>query len=181
MPPQLSNESVSAISVDSSNALFAAFVQFSFPTVIGRGVYFSLDTGASWTYAGLDSLAVFRLISYGDTTYAITNIGLYKLTRSPFLGVSGGQLMPSGFRLSQNFPNPFNPSTRIQFSIPISQHVSVKIFDLLGAEITTLVNEFKPPGTYTVTWDARKLPSGVYFCRLQSESFTEMKKLLLLR
>ncbi|HYQ85906.1 MAG TPA: T9SS type A sorting domain-containing protein [Bacteroidota bacterium] len=181
MPSQLSNESVSAISVDSSNALFAAFVQFSFPAVIGRGVYFSLDTGASWTYAGLDSLPVFRLVSYGDTTYAITNIALYKLTRSPFLGVSGGQLMPSGFLLSQNFPNPFNPSTRIQFSIPISQHVSVKIFDLLGAEITTLVNEFKQPGTYTVTWDARKLPSGVYFCRLQSESFTEMKKLLLLR
>jgi len=181
MPSQLSNVSVSSISVDSSNALFAAFVQFAFPTVIGRGVYFSLDTGASWTYAGLDSLSVFRLVSYGDTTYAITNIGLYKLTRSPALGVSGGRLMPSGFGLSQNFPNPFNPSTRIQFSIPVSQHVSVKIFDLLGTEITTLVNEFKPPGTYTVTWDARKLPSGVYFCRLKSESFTEMKKLLLLR
>ncbi|TLY32996.1 MAG: hypothetical protein E6K56_01895 [Ignavibacteria bacterium] len=127
MPSQLSGVSVSAISVDSGNALFASFVQFSFPTAIGRGVYFSLDTGASWTYAGLDSLSVFRLVSYGDTTYAITNIGLYKLTRSPASGVSGGKLMPSGFGLSQNYPNPFNPTTRIQFSIPVSQHVSVKI------------------------------------------------------
>jgi photosystem II stability/assembly factor-like uncharacterized protein len=181
MPSRLSGVSVSAISVDSGNALFAAFMQVSLSAVIGRGVYFSLDTGASWTYAGLDSLSVSRLVSYGDTTYAITGIGLYRVTRNAALGVSGGQLMPVGFRLSQNFPNPFNPSTKIQFSLPISQHVVVKIFDLLGMEIATLVNEFKPPGTYTVTWDAGKFPSGVYFCRLQSESFTEMKKLLLLR
>jgi hypothetical protein len=93
------------------------------------------------------------------------------------------------FNLSQNFPNPFNPSTKIKYSIPQTSNVVVKVFDILGNEIETLVNEEKQTGTYEITWYAENLPSGVYFYRIQTgdpstssgHSFVETKKMVLLR
>ncbi|MCX6141962.1 MAG: T9SS type A sorting domain-containing protein [Ignavibacteriales bacterium] len=70
--------------------------------------------------------------------------------------------LPTHFSLEQNYPNPFNPSTKIQFSIPNASFVSLKVFNVLGAEIATLVNENKAAGTYQVTWDGNGYPSGVY-------------------
>jgi hypothetical protein len=89
--------------------------------------------------------------------------------------------VPSEFQLSQNYPNPFNPSTKIKFSIPQSSNVDLKVYDILGNEIETLVNEEKPIGTYEVTWFAANLPSGVYFYQLRSGSFLETKKMLLIK
>ncbi len=91
--------------------------------------------------------------------------------------------------LSQNYPNPFNPTTTIQFSIPSPSQgegqrvrsVTLKVYDVLGREIATLVNEQKSPGNYQVTFDGSKLTSGVYFYRLQSGSFSQTKKFLLLK
>ena len=74
--------------------------------------------------------------------------------------------VPTHFTLDQNYPNPFNPSTEIQFSISNTSFVSLKVFNVLGAEIATLANENKPPGTYQVSWDANGYPSGVYLYRL---------------
>jgi len=90
---------------------------------------------------------------------------------------------PSSFRLEQNFPNPFNPSTTITFSIPVgTRHaVSLQVFDLLGQAVTTLIDDYMGAGTYRVTWDASELTSGVYFYRLTAGSFTDTKKLILLR
>jgi flagellar hook assembly protein FlgD len=89
---------------------------------------------------------------------------------------------PLKFRLNQNYPNPFNPSTKIEYQIPLREgFVSLKVYDLLGREVATLVNEQKPAGTYTQQWNATSLPSGVYFYRLQAGAFTETKKLILLR
>jgi poly(3-hydroxybutyrate) depolymerase len=88
---------------------------------------------------------------------------------------------PRESRLSQNFPNPFNPSTEIRYSIGTSGYTSLHVYDLLGREMATLVNGKKSAGTYTVTWNAAALPSGIYFYRLQAGSSIETKKLIILR
>jgi hypothetical protein len=91
-----------------------------------------------------------------------------------------GQLART-FGLSQNYPNPFNPSTIITFSLPTRSFVSLKVFDGLGREIGILVNKELVAGTYTVKWNASGMASGVYFYRLHAGTFTESKKLILLR
>ena len=91
------------------------------------------------------------------------------------------QVVPMYLELSQNHPNPFNPSTSISFTIPHSVPVSLRIYNLLGQEVATLVNEARPPGTYTVRWDGSGQPSGVYFYRLQAGEYVETKKAILLK
>jgi hypothetical protein len=90
-------------------------------------------------------------------------------------------LVPTEFVLYQNYPNPFNPSTSIQYAISSMQFVTLKVYDLLGSEVVTLVNEEKPTGTYEIEFNAAKYPSGVYFYRLQAGSFVETKKMILLK
>lgn len=87
----------------------------------------------------------------------------------------------SNFELHRNYPNPFNPSTTIQFDIPKLSKVTLKIIDMLGREVATLVDEQLHPGEHKVIVDSRTLPSGVYFYRLQSEEFSATKKLLLMK
>jgi hypothetical protein len=89
--------------------------------------------------------------------------------------------MPTTFTLEQNYPNPFNPVTTISFGIPRSSHIRLSIMNVLGQELATPVDEDRDAGFYTVSWDAFKFPSGVYFYRLQAGSFVETKKLILLR
>jgi hypothetical protein len=89
--------------------------------------------------------------------------------------------LPNRFELSQNYPNPFNPSTKIKYQIATSNPVSLKIYDVLGNEVATLINENKSAGNYEVTFDAGNLSSGTYFYKLQTGSFVETKKLLLLK
>jgi hypothetical protein len=89
--------------------------------------------------------------------------------------------VPKEYLLNQNFPNPFNPSTSISFSIPTRSFVSLKVFDLIGREVTTVVSEEMSAGSYIKQWNAQNLPSGVYFYRLQTGAFTQTKKLLLLK
>ena len=89
--------------------------------------------------------------------------------------------MPTEFLLSQNYPNPFNPSTKIKYSVPNSSQVVIKVFDILGNEIETLVSEEKPAGTYEITWYAENLPSGVYFYQLKAGTFIESKKMILMK
>jgi hypothetical protein len=91
------------------------------------------------------------------------------------------ELLPTQFELLQNYPNPFNPTTKIQFSIVDRQLTIVKVYDVLGREVSTLVNGMKEPGTHTVEFDASNLPSGVYFYRLQTADFIETKKLMVLK
>lgn len=88
---------------------------------------------------------------------------------------------PVGFALTQNYPNPFNPATNIKFEIPKTGFVSLKIFDMIGNEISSLVSESKPPGSYDVSWDASNFPSGVYFYELRAGEFTERKKMVLVK
>ena len=88
---------------------------------------------------------------------------------------------PEKFELYQNYPNPFNPSTKISFVIPNSSFVIIKVYNILGKEVTTLVNEKKSAGTYEVTWDAKNLASGIYFYKIQSGDFVQVKKMVLLK
>jgi hypothetical protein len=89
--------------------------------------------------------------------------------------------VPQAFALEQNFPNPFNPTTSFEFKVSGYRFVTFRVFDALGREIATLVNEYKTPGTYRVRWDAGNLPSGVYFYRMQAEEFTETKRMVVLK
>jgi hypothetical protein len=95
--------------------------------------------------------------------------------------VDGNELTPENFVLEQNYPNPFNPATTIKYMIKDQSLVSLKIYDVLGNEVATLVNEIKPKGAYTLNFDASSLPSGVYFYRLTAGNFIETKKMLLLK
>jgi hypothetical protein len=89
--------------------------------------------------------------------------------------------VPYIFELAQNYPNPFNPSTTIKFSIPSESHVILKIYDMLGREVRTLLNEEKAPGNYSANFIAGNLPSGVYLYKLTAGNYTNAKKLVLLK
>jgi hypothetical protein len=89
--------------------------------------------------------------------------------------------IPEEYTLTQNYPNPFNPSTNFTYELSKAGFVSVKVYDLLGREVATLVNEFKPAGSYPATWNAAGFGSGIYFCKMQSGSFTATKKMILMK
>ena len=89
--------------------------------------------------------------------------------------------LPTKYDLAQNYPNPFNPVTAIRYAILRNGYVRLIVFDALGKEIETLVNEKQTAGTYEATWNASQFPSGVYFCKLQSVDFTDTQKLIPLK
>jgi subtilisin-like proprotein convertase family protein len=89
--------------------------------------------------------------------------------------------IPNNYSLNQNYPNPFNPMTTISFDIPKADNVKLVVYDLLGREVALLVNQFRQAGTYDVQFDGSTLSSGVYFYRLETGSFTETKKMLLVK
>jgi Secretion system C-terminal sorting domain len=96
-------------------------------------------------------------------------------------GVENLNNVPNNFYLGQNYPNPFNPSTTISFSIPEEDFVSLKVFNSLGEEVATLVNEIKPSGKYSVSFDASNLTSGVYFYKIKAGKFIGTKKMILIK
>ena len=105
-------------------------------------------------------------VLYGDTT---------------FTGIDEVNTLPDKFVLYQNYPNPFNPTTTIKYEMPKAAYVRLVVYDILGREVATLVNEFKPGGRYSVTFNAGNLSSGIYIYQLRSGSFVANKKLVLLR
>jgi hypothetical protein len=117
--------------------------------------------------------------SRDNTATNLWRIGL--ATSTLVVSVEQETDQPSDFALEQNYPNPFNPSTTFRYSIPTQSKVVIKVYDILGNEITTLMDEEKSVGTYELTWNAVNLPSGVYFYQLRACSFIETKKMLLLK
>lgn len=89
--------------------------------------------------------------------------------------------LPAAWNLAQNYPNPFNPATEIRYSVPKAERMTLKVFNLVGQEVATLVNGVVQPGVYTATFDASDLPSGVYVYRLESDSYTASHKMLLMK
>ena len=110
-----------------------------------------------------------------------TQTGVGTFCNAPVAVESDSISIPDKFELSQNYPNPFNPSTIIRYQLPMAGHISLKVYDVLGNEVATLVNEDKPTGSYKVEFDASNLSSGIYFYKIQAENFIETKKMLLLK
>jgi hypothetical protein len=98
-----------------------------------------------------------------------------------FTGIGNENNIPLKYNLSQNYPNPFNPETKISYAIPVNGLVTLKIYDITGKEIATLVNEVKPAGNYFIDFNGANLSSGAYFYKLESGSFSSVKKLLLIK
>ncbi|MEK7727488.1 MAG: T9SS type A sorting domain-containing protein [candidate division KSB1 bacterium] len=108
-------------------------------------------------------------------------LGVYEVQFTPTAVEERGAFAPASFELEQNFPNPFNPVTSIQFSVGSEQFVSLKVYDVLGKEVATLVAESKPAGVYSVSFHAQHLPSGIYFYKLTAGEFAQVRKMALLR
>jgi hypothetical protein len=119
----------------------------------------------------------------GSNIFAGTDGGVWRRPLSELItAVEESQNnLPGSFVLKQNYPNPFNPTTTINYSIPKSSFVTIKVYDILGREVSTLVNEEKQVGNYKIKFNASKLTSGIYFYRMQAGSFVETKKLILLK
>jgi hypothetical protein len=147
------------------------------------GVFQSTTNGRNWTAinTGLPNTAVFALAVSGTNLFAGTNDGVWRRPLSELTSAAHANDLPSAFNLEQNYPNPFPTSAAIKFQIPSAGDVTLRVFNALGREVTTLVNEQMQPGSYEKSFDASGLGSGVYFYRLQSGSFTESRKLVLQR
>jgi len=149
----------------------------------GYGVYQSADDGVTWSRVnnGLRHTWIYSMASNADgIVFAGTDSdGVYR-TISPVTNVAK-ELRPADFQLGQNYPNPFNPTTNIEVRIDNRELVNLRVFDVLGKEISTLLNEVRPAGVYTVKWDASLLPSGVYLYRLQAGAYVATKKMIVVK
>jgi Secretion system C-terminal sorting domain len=106
-------------------------------------------------------------------------IALYNPTATAVSNISN--TLPKQYSLSQNFPNPFNPTTQIRFSIPEASNVKLTIYDAIGREVGVLVNNYLAAGTYNYTWNARSFASGIYFYRIEAKNFVMVKKMILIK
>ena len=119
---------------------------------------------------------------YDNRIYVGTNNGLYSASIQYLTAVENEQdNLPVNYILYQNYPNPFNPTTTIDYSIPTTSFVTIAVYDILGREVTKLVNEEKQPGNYSILFDGSNFPSSIYFYRIQAGNFVETKKLILLK
>lgn len=119
------------------------------------------------------------LNAQGNLIASTEGMGVFRTT-SVVTEVNDGKIdNPTVFAVSDNYPNPFNPSTTISFTLPTNSYVSLKIFDVLGKEVESIVNEYLAAGTHSVHWNANNMASGVYFYRVQAGVFVETKKLIL--
>jgi hypothetical protein len=148
-------------------------------------VAYTSNGGASWILQRRGVIArVYSLYFINNLTgwAAMWDGTIMKTTTGGFVSVSNlGNEIPSNYKLHQNYPNPFNPVTNIRFDIPRSSHVKLIIYDALGREIATLVNEKLSAGSYESEWNASSYPSGVYFYTLFTKNYSESKKMLLIK
>ncbi|MBI5727716.1 MAG: choice-of-anchor A family protein, partial [Ignavibacteriales bacterium] len=165
-----------AVRVDSVNNIFVSSWLF--------GIYGSSDLGDSWSFLGLGGYGISATFPGPDNKlFAATANGKIFVNDSP-LGTEKDVTtdIPERFSLAQNYPNPFNPTTTISFSIPSAERVTLKVFNILGKEVATLINsDYRVAGSYKVSFNAAQLPSGVYFYRVQAGKYISSKKMVLLK
>jgi photosystem II stability/assembly factor-like uncharacterized protein len=145
--------------------------------------YVSYDNGDSWSELNLGITSAGSSLEFDSNGFlyaGTTNRGVFRSVETTS-SIQAKNNVPSTYFLSQNYPNPFNPSTTIRFTITDFRFTTLKVYDVLGNEVATLVNEEKPTGNYEVEWEATGLPSGIYFYRLQAGSFVETKKMVLIK
>lgn len=146
-------------------------------------VKYSQDSGATWAQqlfdpSGFNALEKSRT---GNVLWAGTQTGMIYKYIDNITNISESNPSSNGFRLEQNFPNPFNPKTIIRYELRKTNLVSIKIFNLLGNEVAEIVNEMKNAGEYKAEFDGTNLPSGIYFCELKSGNFSGWRKMILLK
>lgn len=152
----------------------------------GSGVFRSTNEGVLWEDFGeglpfLNSIE--KLIVYGGKIIAATSDGLWQRdTTEIIVGIeSAKDILPSVYKLSQNYPNPFNAATEINYSIPVSGRVTLNIYDALGRQVETLVDEIKPAGNHSARFKASDLSSGVYFYKIQAGDYSQTKRMIFLK
>jgi hypothetical protein len=151
------------------------------------GLYRSTNGGVNWVLyndhfsQSRNVIGISKDVSSGDTVIIATNDAVYKVWGS-YVGLNNiSNEIPDKFYLSQNYPNPFNPVTNIKFQIPETGLIKLIIYDILGNEVQVLVNQVLSPGTYTIDFEGNDLPSGVYYIQMKANTFTETKKMVLLK
>jgi photosystem II stability/assembly factor-like uncharacterized protein len=149
----------------------------------GFNVFKSTNGGVNWVAQNGNGGHYLSFLN--DTVgWKIANLGYIHHTTNGgenSSSITGFTQISNNFKLFQNYPNPFNPTTNIQYDLPKNVFVSIKIYDLLGREIKTLVNEYKNAGSYIVSFNGSELASGVYFYRIQAGSFVQVKKMLMIK
>lgn len=175
----LTHLNVISLAVNTSRHVFAG--------TLWGGAFRSTNNGNDWTpiNSGLTETRVWAL-AFDSSGFAYAGTqgggGVYRSLQSTIVSLANSDRnVPGSFALQQNYPNPFNPSTTISFSLPLTTDVSLKVFNLLGQEISTLASGNFNPGIHSVVWSASSLPSGIYFYRLQTPSFVMTRKSVLLR
>ena len=152
-----------------------------FIALTGNGIFCSLDEGNYWTpfnLSGLNANINSVYLDNNQTLYACTDNGIYVYTG--ILNVED-EVIPTKFVLPQNYPNPFNPSTKISWQSPVGSWQTLKIYDILGNEVATLVNEYRSAGSYEIDFNASHLASGIYYYQLRAGDYVETKKMILLK
>jgi hypothetical protein len=147
-------------------------------SVIDMG--FGVSSSNATTVTSLVGQAFIGTIS-GSSSVIETGFLTDTLLRGSVVSVAEPQSVPIEFRLHQNYPNPFNPITTIRFEVPKTTMVTLKVYDLLGQEVLSLIDGEKSAGVHAVRFDASGLSSGMYICRIRAGDFVEAKRLLLLK
>lgn len=198
------------INISSYPAVFLSFYhKYALETGYDFGyVDVSTNNGTTWSriakYNGLDSTtwkfqsfnisqyvsgASNILVRFRDSTdssvnwdgWYVDNIKITAYQVSPITGAENNATVPYRYSLEQNYPNPFNPVTRINYSVAEKQLVKISVYDMLGREVSVLLNEIKSPGNYSLEFNASQMPTGAYFYRMQSGAFTDTKKMILVK
>ncbi|MFH0734385.1 MAG: YCF48-related protein [bacterium] len=149
-----------------------------------EGIYRTLDGGSTWNSNINLSCQSLTFISPTEGWGASSSYGIIHTKNggvSSVETIENGDFIPDGYSLEQNFPNPFNPSTTILFNLPQNEFVTLKIYDILGKEITTLINQQLNAGSYKNLWSPSNLASGIYFYSLQAGKFNQTRKMIFLK
>ena len=167
---------------------------FSYPEIQGLDsilfaladtkIFVSSDQGKNWKSIGdgIEQSHFYDLDINSKYLYTGTSRGVWKRPLSEIVPDSLlSNIEPIRYVLEQNYPNPFNAATKIKYSVPQLSNVVIRIYDILGSEIETLVNVEKTAGIYELNWNAANLPSGVYIYQIKAGSFIQSKKMILLK
>jgi len=149
-------------------------------------ILFTTNAGDNWTFQNSGTLSNIRGIWFinRDTGFAVGDNGVILKTynRGVMVGVNNfSEVIPDKFNLHQNFPNPFNPATEIQFDLPEAAFVTLKVYDITGKEVAELLSERRETGHYSIMFNASKLSSGVYYFKLEAGTFSSVKKMIVLK
>jgi photosystem II stability/assembly factor-like uncharacterized protein len=156
--------------------VYAALTKLTFGTFI----FSTADGDGEWQFEeNLPGIPTYDFTAFSDRLYSASYNGLWYRSMSP-AGINDN-ITPADFVLYQNYPNPFNPSTTIKYSVPARSHVSLKVYDLLGREMTALVNEIKERGNHSVDFTANNISSGVYIYKLTDGKSAISKKFVVLK